>query len=117
MIHTYIYTHTERFEHNTSGFYLLILRGGYTTIGRMVTVITSETEFEALKYVYYAIGCIGLNFLFFPTLFFFRSNGLSVIHFYADWSEPCQHMNNILDDLATESEFQVPNLITFQVLS
>jgi len=37
----------------------------------------------------------------------FRSNGLSVIHFYADWSEPCQHMNNILADLVLEDEFRV----------
>nr|BAH71728.1 ACYPI000262 [Acyrthosiphon pisum] len=49
----------------------------------MVTSITSETEFDALK-----------------------SNGLSVIHFYADWSEPCQHMNNILEDLVLEDEFR-----------
>lgn len=49
----------------------------------MVTTITSETEFEAIK-----------------------SSGLSVVHFYADWSEPCLHMNDILDDLASEDEFQ-----------
>jgi len=49
----------------------------------MVSTITSETEFEAIK-----------------------SNGLSVVHFYADWSEPCQHMNNVLEYLASEDEFQ-----------
>lgn len=49
----------------------------------MVTSITSEKEFDALK-----------------------SNGLSVIHFYADWSEPCQHMNNILADLVLEDDFR-----------
>ncbi|XP_025413472.1 glutaredoxin 3 [Sipha flava] len=49
----------------------------------MVTAITSETEFNSLI-----------------------SNGLSVVHFYADWSEPCQYMNNILSDLASDSDFQ-----------
>jgi len=43
----------------------------------------------------------------------FRSNGLSVVHFYADWSEPCQHMNNILADLALEDEFRVTFMIIF----
>lgn len=77
----------------------------------MVTAVASETEFEALKYVC-ALPVVlllkfSLPFFFFFTNHFIRSNGLSVVHFYADWSEPCQHMNNILDDLASESEFQV----------
>ncbi|VVC25141.1 Glutaredoxin,Thioredoxin-like fold,Glutaredoxin, PICOT-like,Monothiol glutaredoxin-related,Thioredoxin [Cinara cedri] len=49
----------------------------------MVTTITSQTEFDL-----------------------FKSNGLAVVHFYADWSEPCQHMNNILNEIASDSEFQ-----------
>jgi len=49
----------------------------------MVSTITSEAQFDSLK-----------------------SNGLSVIHFYAEWSEPCQHMNNILNDLVAENEFK-----------
>lgn len=37
----------------------------------------------------------------------FRLKGLSIVHFYADWSEPCQHMNTILNDLASENEYKV----------
>ncbi|XP_050535485.1 glutaredoxin 3 [Daktulosphaira vitifoliae] len=46
----------------------------------MVTLITTVKEFEDFK----------------------LSGQLSVVHFYADWSIPCQHMNGILDDLAVE---------------
>lgn len=73
----------------------------------MVTTITSEIEFDALKCVFYLFAYM---ILWNSTVFYFnvfRSNGLSVVHFYADWSEPCQHMNNILGELASESEFQV----------
>lgn len=85
----------------------------------MVTSITSETEFDALKYVPIQILLSSFSVFVFERVrsivytelmqyyTVFRSNGLSVIHFYADWSEPCQHMNNILADLASDNEFQV----------
>lgn len=41
----------------------------------------------------------------------FRSNGLYVVYFYADYSKPYQHTKNLLADLFLEDKFQVTFII------
>lgn len=36
----------------------------------------------------------------------FKTDQLVVVHFYADWAEQCQHMNVVLEELATQKSLQ-----------